>query len=235
MVLQFLQNSAQAQAGKTDSSFLENAIVYRRATYEATMGANARIYNGSAYKETIIHDYDRGHPYFLSPEWRNGSVTYEGLRYDNVQLIYDLVNNKVLTHQFNTLTKIELILDKIDAFTIENHSFIYASNKDSIGKLLPNGFYDRLENGNASLYVKRKKEVLENLSSDRVIREYIDRNVYYIIVNNAVFAIKTEKDMFKALNSKKADIKARLANEKVKFRNNKEAALIMSVKLYNQL
>lgn len=231
---QFLENSAQGQVKGSDSSFLANAIHYRKTIYQATVGADARLYNGSAYKEIIVRDYDKGHPYFLSPEWRPGSITYEGLRYDNVHLIYDLVNGKILTHQFNTLTKIELILDKIKDFTIEDHSFVYVSGKDSLGKLLPNGFYDRLSSGPASVYVRRKKEVLENLSSGKVVREYLERNVYYILRDGRVFVVRTKGDLFKALSAKKSEIKTQLAADKIRFATNKEAALILSVKLYNQ-
>lgn len=225
----------QGQAIETDSSFLANATLYRKAAYQAMVGADARLYNGSAYKETIIRDYDIGHPYFLSPEWREGSITYEGLRYDKVQLIYDLVNGKVLIHQFNTLTKIELIVDKIQDFAIDDHLFVNVLGKDSIAKLLPNGFYDRLSVGPASLYVRRKKDVLENLSSGKVVREYFDRNVYYIIKDREVFVIRTKGDLFKALGTKKTEIKAHLSKAKIRFRTNKEAALILSVKYYNQV
>lgn len=235
LVFQFLQNSAQGQANKPDSSFQADAMRYRKDAYQTLLGADARLYNGSAYKETVVRDYDIGHPYFLSPEWRTGSITYEGLRYDNVHLMYDLVNGKILTHQFNTLTKIELILQKTEDFTIEDHLFVYVSEKDSLGKLLRRGFYDQLETGTASLYVQRKKEVLENLTSGKVVREYIDRNVYYIIKGGTVSVIKTKADLFKALSAKKTEIKAQLSKRKIRFRANKEEALILSVKLYNQV
>jgi hypothetical protein len=234
-ILMLSQRTVQAQHQQSDSSFLAEAIRYRKSAYQTIIGADARLYNGSAYRETIIRDYDVGHPYFLSPEWRDGSITYEGLRYDNVRLMYDLVNGRILTHQFNTLTKIELILEKTGDFTIEDHLFVYVSEKDSLGKLLRNGFYDQLETGTASLYVQRKKEVLEDLSSGKVVREYIDSNVYYIINGSKVFVIRTKGDLFKALSSKKTEIKAQLSKEKIRFRASKEAALILSVKLYNQL
>lgn len=233
LVFQLVQHAVQGQASQTDSSFLKEAIRYRKAAYQVEVGADARLYNGSAYRETIIRDYDIGHPYFLSPEWREGSVTYEGLRYDNVNLMYDLVTGKVLTHQFSTLTKIELILDKIQGFSIGDHAFTYISEEDSPGKALRSGFYDQLERGHASLYVQRKKEVLENLSSGKVVREYIDRSLYYIIKDGNVFVIKTRSNLFKALSSKKTEIKSMLSKEKIRFRTNKEKALILSVKLYN--
>lgn len=227
------QASVLAQNQQSDSVFLAEAIHYNRTLYQNTLADNARLYNGADYKETILHDYDKGHPYFDQPAWQKGFIEYDGQRYENVNLMYDLVRDKVLTHQYYTLSKIDLIKGKITSFGIEGHTFIQVSTGDSLFKLLKPGFYDQLEQGKASLYAMRKKELHEDLTSGRVIQEFWDKNSFFIIKEGKAFEIKTRKDLFNVLNDKKGLIKNEFSEKGIKFRKQTETALLLAVKLYN--
>lgn len=222
-----------AQVQPTDSSFLAEAIRYQRAIHQKQLADNARLYNGTEYKEIFLWDYDKGHPYFVSKEWQKGFIEYNGQRYENVDLLYDLFKDKVLTHQYYTFLKIDLIREKITSFGIDGHTFIQVSAGDSLSKLVKPGFYDWLEHGNVSLYALRKKERTEDLSSGRVVQEFMDKTSYFIVKDGKAFGVKTRKDLYKVLSDKKSMIKKKLSENRVNFRKQPETALRLAVKHYN--
>jgi len=227
------QHSVLAQNQLSDSSFLAQAMRYRRMIYQNTLADKVRLYNGTDYKEILLRDYDRGQPYFISPEWRKGTIEYEGQRFENVDLLYDLVTDKVLTHQYYTLSKIDLIKEKIASFEIAGHMFIHVSAGDSLSGLLKAGIYDRLEHGDVTLFAQQRKELFEDLSSGRIVQEFRDKNSYFIIKGGQAFEIRRRKDLFTVLSDKKSLIKSELSENRIRFGKQKEKALIVAAKLYN--
>jgi hypothetical protein len=95
------------------------------------------------------------------------------------------------------------------------------------------GFYDLLSEGEVSVYAQRKKERAEDLTSGRVVQEFSDKNAYFILKGKKVFQIKTKKDLLTVLGDRKSLIKSMLAENRIRFRKQKEKALILAAKLYN--
>ncbi len=212
---------------------LARAMDYRKASYQNMLADNSRLYNGTDYREINLHEYDKGHPYFLSPQWKKGFIEYDGQRYENVDLAYDVLNDKVLTHPYYTLSKIELIREKIASFNLDGHIFIQVLASDSLGKVLKPGFYDQLVQSNVSLYAKREKVFSEDLTTGRVVKEFEDKDSFFIIKNGKAFQIKSRKDLFKVLGDRKALIKNKLSESRISFKKQTEVALVLAVKLYN--
>src|ERR1700733_9395504 len=82
----------------------------------------AAIYNGRAYQP---HDgnLQGGDPYFNSPLSVIGSLTFDGLEYTGVPLLFDLVRNQlIITDPKGQL--LSLYNDKIQQFTIGRHHFV---------------------------------------------------------------------------------------------------------------
>ena len=48
------------------------------------------------------------HPFFIKKEWILGSVDYDGKHYDNIPLLYDIVNDKLICQYLNK-EKMELV------------------------------------------------------------------------------------------------------------------------------
>lgn len=217
-----------AQTVSADSTSLTRAMQYQRDKYRAFVQANSSLYNGYEYKEFVVNNHDLGIPYFLSNTWQNGTVVYNDQLYTQVDLLYDIVNNKVITHPYNSIIKVELIYDKIEQFTIQNHVFVRL--KDLTGT---DNFYERLVDGKSALYALRKKVISKKVGSGKVTQVFTDKSVYFILINGKLVPLKTRSDLFKAIPESKSQIKEHLAEKKIRFGRNFEQALIESVSVHN--
>jgi hypothetical protein len=71
-----------------DTTFITVAVQNTIKFYRDALGAQARLYNGGKY-EAPEHTLEQ-HPYFLSEDWLDGDVFYDGEYFRNIPLMYDL-------------------------------------------------------------------------------------------------------------------------------------------------
>lgn len=224
---------AAGQQQNPDSIFLSTAHNYQQAQYKSLIGAQAHLYNGVEYKEQPLNSYDKGQPYFISTDWKKGFIQYDGQRYEDVYLQYNLVTEKVIITQHSTANKIELINEKINLFTVDGHSFVNILSGDSTIKNLQPGIYEMLVQGETSVYVKRRKLIQEDLTSGRVVKIFEERNAFFIVHSGKAFPVKNKRDVLQVLEDKSTLIKNQLKRQNIKFNKYFQDAVIFSVKLYN--
>ncbi|MBW6502549.1 MAG: hypothetical protein K0B05_14255 [Bacteroidales bacterium] len=96
----------------------------------------------------------QGTPYFLSDEFLKGSVSFNGIRYNDLDLKYDIYNDELILRIENRPV---IILNKemVDDFNLFSgdriHHFINTGNDTSS---VLSGYADLLYNGPTSLFVK---------------------------------------------------------------------------------
>src|SRR5688500_18456578 len=96
------------QASVSDTIFLNQAIANAIRLYEKTLNTQSILYNGTQYVEPS--QLDDHHPFFFTDDWTMSSVEYDGERFENVPVLYDLTNDKVISESHNG-SQIELIRD----------------------------------------------------------------------------------------------------------------------------
>lgn len=57
--------------------------------------------------------------------WSKGSVSYDGNTYNEVSILYNLVTDEVIILHTNKVAKVQLIKEKVDAFSLPGHSFLH--------------------------------------------------------------------------------------------------------------
>jgi len=92
--------------------------------FDHSYGADYNLWNG---KEYYIRYYNtEGHPFFNSDQFRKGSLLINGIRYEDVTIKYDLVDQHIILQQtaFSGI-KVHLVLTSefIDEFTIDGKLF----------------------------------------------------------------------------------------------------------------
>ena len=140
-----------AQQAPNDSTALARAV----SLYHDHVGDEAAIYNGRAYQP---HDgnLQGGDPYFNSPLSVVGSLTFDGLDYTGVPLLFDLVRNQlIITDPKGQL--LSLYSDKIQQFSIGHHHFVRLNIEGA-----PD-FYELLRPGHASFLARRSKKIEEKI------------------------------------------------------------------------
>ena len=190
----------------------------------------SRLYNGNehlGYSQRIT-----GFAYFGENNWQTGTVLYDGLVFKNVPMLFDLYKDLVIVRHFNEYLKIALISPKVKSFTIADHHFIRIVQDSLTNPLLKTGFYDVLYDGNLTCLARRTK-IIEETVTDHLEQEFVEKNFYYIKKNGVFKAVKSYKGLLEILKEHGKEIRRYLKKNKIKFRKNKETAIVTAVSYYD--
>ena len=220
------------QDSQRKTPLLDSAVQNAYAIYSSSIGGNSHLLNGVEYKDYDIHSYDIGHPYFISDDWEYGTINYDKQVYHNVDIMYNIVRDKVIIDQPQGHFKLELIDEHLASFTLQGHNFVRLV-KDSTADIRT-GYYDLLYDGKTKVYAKRRKEIQENLSSRTVISEYNERDIYYIYKNGKYFTVRSKPAVLKVFVERKTMLRKHLSKLKIRFKKNKDLVLVESAKFYDE-
>lgn len=209
-----------------DSSFVADASKNAIALYSKSTGPQSHIYNGNSYIE--YSQQEEEHPYFIN-EWIDGTITYEGQYYENIPLLYDINNDKIITdHQYG-INKIQLINSKVSNFTIQQHHFTNLKNEGN-----PAGFYEVLYDGNTKAYVQWRKSLQETVTNQSIERRFDYKSIYYIRKGGKMYSVKNKKSVINLLADKKSEIKKFIRSNNINFKADRSKALSQVVQFYDQ-
>ncbi len=216
-----------------DTTFLQAAIQNSIQVYQRTLAGQVKLYNGSRY-QAPANTIDQ-HPYFSSDDWIMGDVFYDGQFFTNVPLMYDIYNSLLITEHYSNGQSVQLIIEKVNHFSIAGHTFEKIENK-SVGKSLSQtDFYDILYPGKTTVIAKRQKVLHEKITSQKVERSYDEKNRYFILKNGFFFPVKSKASVLKILEDKKQDLKKFLTRTRTTFSGNREIALKSLAQYYDTL
>ncbi|HVU95178.1 MAG TPA: hypothetical protein VHE34_08145 [Puia sp.] len=222
LALSFLRQSTLAQPTPADSIPAARAAIF----YQSYIGQDAAIYNGVAYQP----DYRgiEGNPWFESPNLVSGSLVYEDLTYTHIPLMYDLVLDDLVIADPKGQTLI-LAPEKVQQFTLGNHTFIYQpANRTP-------GFYERLSSGYASLYVRHKKKIEEKLESAQLLRFISSHDDYILFKQEHYYPVPSANHLLTLLSDKKQQLRQFQHAQHIRFKKDPAAAMQAIVDHYNQL
>jgi hypothetical protein len=231
------QPQAQPQPTTKDNQLSDSAYSDALQLYHAYMTPEPALYRGNRYVD-YSNRIQQGQPFFVSGDMRIGTLTYNGIIYDHVPMIYDLVLGIVVINDPMRVFKISLIMDLVDSFNIADHPFIRL--RDSLNPSAPrNGYYERLyqREGGFTLLKKEKKTYIQNMvvSSDN-IQNYINYSVaYYLKKGNTYYSINSKKALYAVLKDRKPDVKKFIRKNSLNWRQDKESLILKVVSWYDTL
>lgn len=228
-----LPATTHGQALPADSGFVSTALNRAKLSYTRALGAESHLYNGVQYKEMNATDEAGGIPYFLSDDWVEGTVFYDGELYEQVPILYDLVRDKlVIEHGVNGI-KLELIDQKVMYFTLPGHHFVHLLGDTIKGSILTSGYYDLQLAGKVKLYVKWQKERLEIIEDNAIRVLFVPHNSFYIVKNGSFIPVQTKASVLKALNDNKS-LRKFIRKNGIQFRQDRVRAITLVVSQYNE-
>ena len=181
---------AQANTTLCGSAPDTAGLVSALALYERTLATSLPIYRGSIY--TDYHRGVSGHPFWLSDDWENGKLLYDGQWYPNVYLRYDIMQDIVLLQGYDErgyLVSLQINQLKTQAFEITNLTFVHEQS-GAVAEKLGKGFYELHYDGRVRVLVKRKKSLQQKVSHNRIDMEFQERTRLYIEKEENVYPIK---------------------------------------------
>jgi hypothetical protein len=230
------QPQPQAQPTTKDSQLSDSAYSDALQLYHAYMTPEPALYRGNRYVD-YAYRIQEGQPFFVSGDMRTGTVTYNGIIYDHVPMIYDLVLGIVVINDPMRVFKISLIMDLVDSFSIADHPFIRL--RDSLNLSAPrNGYYEILyqHEGGFTLLKKEKKTYIQNLVVSSDIQNYINYSIaYYLKKGNTYYSVNSKKALYAVLKDKKPDVKKFIRKNSLNWRQDKESLILKVVSWYDTL
>lgn len=164
------------------------------------------------------------------------SIVFNGVQYDSVPLMLDLVRNQVVSRHPQHLVNIILPNEFISEFTIGTNSFAYL---DATETSLPAGFYERkAETSDLSCYAKWTKEYREDTRGIRLTREFVGNVVYYLRRGGAdseYQIINSQTALLRAFKEHRRQLRKALFERKLDFKANPEATLEFVLDYVSQL
>jgi hypothetical protein len=220
--------AAQELAGTVDSVRISPDTAV--SLYYKFTNHRSRLYNG---KEFIAYNPKlEGHPFFSDDLLHRGTVMYDGMYFDSVNMQYDLVKDELVIQHFDVFFKVVLISEKLKEFSLNNHHFKRLV-RDSVNKLpVATGFYDFMHEGKTTLFIKRTKRIEETVT-DRINQKIVEKDFYYIIKEGEIRQVKSLKSLLEILKDRSREIRQELRKNHIKYRRNREQAIIRAVKFYD--
>jgi len=189
--------------------------------------ADSRLISGDYYAEPSLANTS-GHPYFLDPAWKRGYVILEGIRYDGLQLRYNIATGQLLlnlTELTGTAIQIALKTQNISEFSIDGHLFIPALPGIS-DKILR--FCEILARGPATLAVLWTKS-LKIPASGTTEYVYESRNQWMLITGDQTIpyhGIRTLNKLYPSVSKELTNFRRTLPKNIRRDRRLREAALV---------
>lgn len=162
---------------------------------------------------------------------QNGSLLYDGIWYHDISFRYDIYKDElVIQHPDNT--PIRLFSDRVQEFYFQGQNFVrLIQDKDNI---IRSGFYQRLAEGNATIFARRYKEKQENIVELTIERRFVGFNDYYVLKDGNYHAIVRKKTLLNLLKDKRQEIVQHLSQKKLRYKDNVEKIIVQIAEFYNQ-
>ena len=185
--------------------------------YDEYFKLDSRLVNGDFYQTPNL-SVASGHPYFISPEWKNGSVILEGDEFDNLLLRYDIHTGQIILNSAGfTNSAVQLVLkkDRIESFIMNGSTFEPFPAHHSMTGLQ---FCEVLTEGEVDfLYVKSKNlKVSSSGLSDFAYTEYEDK---FLRIGNDIISFKNRRTLYKHFPGLKTLLKEYVSENRLKFRS----------------
>jgi hypothetical protein len=151
--------------------------------------------------------------------------------FDDAMILYDIIKDKVIIRPYNKLSKIDILVEKIREFKLLDHHFVHLFPDSA--QVIKGGFYDKLYQGGITLYCKRAKAMREELAKGDLVTVVDEKNTFFIEKQGLYYPVRNMRDLVKLLRNRRETIRKYLAINNIKFRKNREAAILMAVKKYD--
>lgn len=230
LILTIYSGTTRAQSAFTQDS-ANPAIAQALSIYAEATGNQAGFYNGIQYRRysSFIHI---GHPFFIADSLIEGTLDYDGVKYSNVKLQYDEVNDELITNDVQGQNLVQLYKGKVSAFSIGPHMFINNFQGDPGA-----GYYRVLYSGRSTILVKEKKviQVKHGETNAETVRSVDVSTDYYLKTAKGFEKFNRLKSFLQLFRNKRKTVAGFIRGKNLKYRQDKENLFYQAATFYDQL
>lgn len=176
----------------------------------------------------------KGNPYFMTGDFLNGDITFNGKVFSDRIFKYDTYNDEIVLW-INTSTTIILNKEMVSEFNInylgqKYHIINLGEDTTSIISGFVNVYYD----GPTPLYVKYRKEI-EILAVDNRYDLFIDLHRTYIKKDGQILQVSGKGELLKILSERKEQLKQYIKANKLRVTKKEPRSFIPVLEYYDKL
>jgi hypothetical protein len=190
------------------------------------------LYNGRAWRNLYYSIH--GDQFLFSEEFLPGTVTINNRLYNGLMLKYDICNDEIMT--INKLgIIIQLNKEMINMFTLNSgvKTFLF-QRLDTTSTAPFSGYVNVLYDGNVSLLVRYRKEILQN-SGDEVYYKFNQLQKIYLLKDRIFYPVSNKKDLLNNMTDKRQLVRNYMKSNRIKISKKDPSSFVPVVKYYNSL
>jgi len=210
-----------------------NVPEYPLSLYKAATITSQNLYNGRLYY--IYDSREEEFQFFDSRKLENGTVFYDGQRYENIPMMYDIVRDELVITHAKGYENILLQSAKVEYFSFYNHNFKRFESGQGINPEMKTGFYDQVYTGRTKMLVRRVKQRQEKILDKKVISQFPEKNIYYVYKDGRYHSVHSKKSVLALFPDQKKELRKELREQKIKFRKQRETAIVTMVTRHDEL
>lgn len=214
-----------AQRSQVDTVLISKAIGYSIGKYYEIFPTQLRLSNGAHYLESVYNTPEQ-HPFLISREWLNGSVCYNGDVFNDVPLLYDIKEDKLITESPYYGNLIEVTPELVSWFSVSGRTFQRVQNEMVYRNLPQTGYYEVLYDGSTTILVLRQKRIRELINSQRIVYDFVPRSRYYVLNGDNFYEVKSKKSFLNTFSAYRQPLKKHLRSLGLRHNQNPERVFI---------
>ena len=187
--------------------------------------------NGRAWRN--LYYKIKGDQFLFSAEFLPGSVTIEGRTFNNLRLKYDIYNDELIMITDHGII-IQLNKEMVESFSMVFDNF-YNFKKieaDTLNSLA--GYVNVLYDGNISLYVKYRKEILQ-LAVENKYDMFNQINRIYVKKDGVISRVDSKREFLNLFKDKKQQLHTFIRSEKLKLSRKNPGSFKPVIEYYDTL
>jgi hypothetical protein len=234
-----VSNRLCAQTGADSVDLRPDAINKVKAVFNKAIGQQSALYNGPQYLFYNRQQFS-GSAYFQENTTSLGNVNYDGVEFKNVQLVYDLYKDELITLLYDNNSNFCLLKEDVKNFDLLGHHFVNI-NADTLtsNTSIKSGYYDELYHGRAQVLARVSKQVQVATSSVGTPEAYSfftqAAQAFFIRKDNIYYPVDGEGALLKVLKDQKAQLLKYIKTNKIKFNKDRGQAMSSLAAYYDSL
>jgi len=226
---------AYGQSMPNDTLLINKTYQQAVLNFNKGIGQQSRLYNGPAYDFYPFNSETSAYFNDLRT-FDRGTVFYDGFRFTNIPLLYDLYKDLVITILPDSVSKYSLISERVTDFYHLDHHFVrVVPDSLSAKNGLSAGFYDLTYDGKLKILVKRYKTISETIDSREYRKFFVPGVTYFLEKDNAYYRVNSESAFLSLFPARKKELQRYLKSKNIKFRKTPELALQTLANYYDNL
>lgn len=205
---------------------IDSTVIQQNPSHKQLL-LNGRIWRNQ-YSKTF------GDQFFLTNTFLKGSVIFNGHRFNNLDLKYDITNDELIL-SIESYPIIIMNKEMVDSFSLvfENRNYhIINAGQDTSNVL--RGYVNVLYDGTTALYVKYTKNI-QPLAVDGRYDLFVQEHRIYLRKGTEIVPVGGKRKLLSLLEDKKKEIRHYLKSSRFKFSRNDPDTFIPVLEYYDSI